>query len=135
MCIMATINISLPASMYKDAKAALKSQGYASISELIRSALRKVLYPRLTVNGFTPEFEDQVLRAAAEPIEDSVQWDGKGSFTDFVLSHPPKHAQHQIHKRVSQPRKTAAKKTSRTGGAHQSNRSMVSKESARYAFA
>lgn len=121
--------------MYKDTKKALKTRGYASVSELIRSALRGVLYPGLTENGFTPEFEEKVLRAAAEPIEDSVQWDGKGSFTDFVLSHPPKHAQRKIHKRLSRSRKTLTKKIPRTRHAHQSGRSVVSKESPRYATA
>jgi hypothetical protein len=68
-----TINISLPVSMYQDAKIVSKEEGYTSISELIRHALRKVLYPNgLTVNGFTPEFEDAVLEAAKEPIDHSA---------------------------------------------------------------
>lgn len=62
-----TINISLPKSMYEDAKKALAFRGYTSISELVRDALRDVLYPRVTENGFTPEFEEAVLRSAAEP--------------------------------------------------------------------
>lgn len=80
-----TINISLPKSMYQDAKRLLASRGYTSISELIRDALRDMIYPRLTENGFTPEFEEEVLKASAEPIENDIVWDGKGSFTDFVL--------------------------------------------------
>jgi len=60
---MATINISLPTPMYQDAKAMLRIRGYASISELIRQALRDVLYPKITENGFTPEFEEKVLQA------------------------------------------------------------------------
>lgn len=100
--MMTTINISLPTPMYKDAKAQLDSRGYSSMSELIRDALRDELYPRVTVNGFTPEFEEEVLKAAAEPIEDSIKWDGKGSFTDFVLKHPVKrYAKNQIHRQVS----------------------------------
>ena len=55
--------------MYQDARAALRIRGYASISELIRDALRDVLYPRVTENGFTPEFEEAVLRSAAQPFE------------------------------------------------------------------
>ena len=59
--------------MYQDAKEVQKEEGYASISELIRHALRKVLYPSgLTVNGFTPEFEDVVLKSAKEPVGDNV---------------------------------------------------------------
>lgn len=80
-----TINISLPKSMYQDAKKLLAQRGYTSISELIRDALRDMIYPRLTENGFTPEFEEEVLRRAGEPTENDIVWDGKGSFTDFVL--------------------------------------------------
>lgn len=62
-----TINISLPKQMYEDAKKMLAARRYSSISELIRDALRKHIYEGLTVNGFTKEFEDEVLRVAAEP--------------------------------------------------------------------
>lgn len=65
-----TINISLPTSMYKDAKKAVAKQRYSSISEIFRAGLRKILYPQLTENGFTPEFEEAVLRSAAEPLEE-----------------------------------------------------------------
>lgn len=74
----ATINISLPVSMYNDAKIISKEEGYSSISELIRHALRKILYPSgLTVNGFTSEFEDLVLESAKEPIDESSVWNTK----------------------------------------------------------
>jgi hypothetical protein len=66
--MVTTINISLPKKMYKDAKKVIASNGYSSMSELVRSGLRVILYPNLTVNGFTPEFEDMVLKSAAEPI-------------------------------------------------------------------
>ena len=59
-----TINISLPKSMYQDAKKLVVTRGYTSISELIRDALRGVIYPRLTENGFTSEFEEEILRRA-----------------------------------------------------------------------
>lgn len=61
-----TVNISLPKQMYEDAKKHLKKRGYASLSEFFRQSLRDVLYPKVTVNGFTPEFEEEVLKAAAE---------------------------------------------------------------------
>lgn len=80
-----TINISLPKTMYQDAKKMLSARGYTSISELVRDALRGVIYPRLTENGFTPEFEEEVLRRAGEPIKNDIVWNGKGSFIDFVL--------------------------------------------------
>jgi len=71
----ATINISLPTSMLNDAKSVTKVEGFTSISELIRHALRQVLYPSgLTVNGFTPEFENIVLESAKEPIDESSAW-------------------------------------------------------------
>ena len=42
------------------------------MSELIRDALRKVLYSggqEITENGFTKAFEDEVLAAEKEPID------------------------------------------------------------------
>lgn len=66
-----TVNISLPVNMYKDAKAVIEERGYSSVSEIVRDALRRLLYPHLTVNGFTPEFEERVLLSAQEPIEES----------------------------------------------------------------
>ena len=71
---MATVNISLPNNMYSDAKKLLAKRGYASLSELIRDTLRNILYPRLTENGFTPEFEEEVLEAAKEPVEKAKVW-------------------------------------------------------------
>jgi Arc/MetJ-type ribon-helix-helix transcriptional regulator len=64
--MLTTINISLPRDMYKDAKKALTTKRYSSVSELIRDALRKSLYGEVTQNGFTKEFEDQVLASAVE---------------------------------------------------------------------
>ena len=66
---MATINISLPKGMYDDAKKIIKEKHYSSMSELIRDALRKTMYANLTENGFTEEFEEEVLRSAKEPDE------------------------------------------------------------------
>ncbi|PIP61113.1 hypothetical protein COW99_05830 [Candidatus Roizmanbacteria bacterium CG22_combo_CG10-13_8_21_14_all_38_20] len=63
---MTTVNISLPVEMYSDAKTVILERGYASLSELVRDALRGLLYPHLTVNGFIREFEDRVLEAATE---------------------------------------------------------------------
>lgn len=60
--------------MYEDAKKSLSRCGYSSISELVRSALRDTLYPKLTVNGFTPEFEEMVLKAEASPREKDKVW-------------------------------------------------------------
>ncbi len=46
--MITTVNISLPKSMYEDAKKMLARFGYASISELVRDAIRKKIYPELT---------------------------------------------------------------------------------------
>src|SRR5207248_1297591 len=75
ICIMATINISLPQSMYNDAKKLLAKHRYASISELVREGLKRVLYPEITENGFTKEFEDKVLEAADEPTDKDEVWE------------------------------------------------------------
>lgn len=97
-----TINISLPKSMYQDAKKILSKRGYASISELIRDALRDTLYPRITENGFTHEFEERVLESAKEPIEKSIEWDGKTPFTDFVLRQKSRaNDKNKIHRKLS----------------------------------
>jgi len=107
---MATINISLPTTMYQDAKAVRKLRGYASISELIRHALRDVLYPRVTENGFTPAFEKKVLQAEKDAnAGDVVKWNGKGSFADFVLKNPPQsHDKSRIHRSILSKRNKTA---------------------------
>lgn len=71
---MMTVNISLPKTMYEDAKAYLARRGYSSVSELFRDTLREKLYPPLTENGFTPEFEEAVLRSSALPREKDKVW-------------------------------------------------------------
>lgn len=87
--MLQTINISLPKPMYQEAQKILNKRGYASISELIRDALRGVLYPFLTVNGFTPEFEQKVLEAAKEPVENDIvlrsEKDIENYFRDLTL--------------------------------------------------
>ena len=68
-----TVNISLPQEMYKDAKKTAKERKYASISELVRDALRRIIYSEeeITENGFPRWFENKVLEAAKEPIDKS----------------------------------------------------------------
>lgn len=76
--------------MYAEAKRVVKKQGYTSVSELFRASLRSTLYPKLTDNGFTSEFEDEILRRASDSNEEFIEWDGKTPFSDFVLTHPPR---------------------------------------------
>lgn len=81
-----TINISLPTALYDDAKVWQKEQKYTSISELVRHALRNLFYnSELTVNGFTPEFEDMVLKASNEPIEDAITLKTNKDIDNFFL--------------------------------------------------
>ena len=88
-----TTNITFHRDDWKALKTVAMEQGI-SMAEFVRreigEAVRKaagalISRRRLTVNGFTPEFEEEVLKAAAEPIEKEFVWNGKGSFTDFVL--------------------------------------------------
>lgn len=78
--------------MYKDAKRYMKDRGYASISEFVRNALRAKIYPELTENGFTPEFEEQVLKSAAQPLENDTVLETKEDIRNYFLylKNPPK---------------------------------------------
>lgn len=80
-----TINISLPKPMYAEAQKTLVVRGYASISELIRDALRRLLYPNLTENGFTPEFEEAVLRSEGQPRKDDFVLETDKDIEDYFL--------------------------------------------------
>ena len=83
--MLTTINISLPKSMYKDAKVMVTKRGYSSVSELIRDTLRNLLYPNVTENGFTKEFEDQVLEAAKEPVKNDIVLKTDKEIRDYYL--------------------------------------------------
>jgi len=66
---MTTITFSVPDAMYEDAKKMLIEKHYASVSAFARDGFKKLLYKKkLTINGFTEEFEDEVLRTAADPV-------------------------------------------------------------------
>lgn len=80
-----TINISLPKAMYEDAKKYIKVRKFTSMSELVRNSLRGLLYPELTENGFTPEFEEKVLKSAAEPLEKGYVLETEKEIDDYFL--------------------------------------------------
>lgn len=80
-----TINISLPTSMYEDAKKMLTRYGYASISEFFRNALRDQLYPKVAGDEFTAEFEEQILRSEAEPVEKDIVLETDKDIEDYFL--------------------------------------------------
>jgi len=80
-----TINISLPRSVIQDAKKHMARRGYASFSEFIRAAIRKEVYPELTENGFTPEFEAEVLRSASQPRKNDMIFKNHKELSDYLL--------------------------------------------------
>jgi len=80
---MTTVNISIPDNMYNEAKKLLAKRGYASLSELVRDTLRKTIYPGVTENGFTPEFEDMVLEADKEPVDKSKVWKSERDIDNY----------------------------------------------------
>ena len=85
--MLTTINISLPKSLYADARKKVSQRGYASISELIRDSLRRHLYEEeITINGFTKAFEDHVLEAEKEPEENDVVLETKQDIDKFFDS-------------------------------------------------
>jgi Arc/MetJ-type ribon-helix-helix transcriptional regulator len=92
---MNTVNITISKTMYEDAKKALSKKGYASMSELVRDSLRKVLYPHLTVNGFTQEFEEEVLRAKAEPMDDAIVWETEADIDKYFTNYKKELRQHK----------------------------------------
>jgi Arc/MetJ-type ribon-helix-helix transcriptional regulator len=83
MYMMTTINVSIPTDMYKRAKNAIPSGGYASISELIREALRKMLY---TTNQTEPtSFEKKVIDAESSSSSDDIILNTDSEMKSFFL--------------------------------------------------
>lgn len=70
--MMTTINVSMPTDFYGQIKVLAKKDGFVSISEAIRFALRKVFVrEELTENGFSEGEEQFILNAAREkPVEE-----------------------------------------------------------------
>jgi len=81
--MLTTINISLPKDMYNDAKRALIAKRYSSVSELIRDALRKTLYGRITQNGFTNEFEDYVLESSRDSEKKDLVFESEKDLEEY----------------------------------------------------
>ena len=95
---MMTINISLPANLYKDIKKTIKERGYSSVSELARDGFRKIIYQEqgLTENGFTPEFEEAVLRSAQDSVDEKDVWEKPEDIDRYFAK------LHKKHQKVSQ---------------------------------
>lgn len=88
-----TINISLPTKLYKAAKKLVAEEKYHSISEVVRAGLRRVIYDadKITENGFTGWFEDQVLESAEEPIKKGTVLETEADIDNFFK---------KLHKRI-----------------------------------
>lgn len=83
-----TINISLSKNLYEGAKKLKSQKHYSSVSEVIRDALRQLIYKkRITENGFTEEFEDMVLRAAAEPDDNDYVLETEEDVHNYFKHH------------------------------------------------
>ena len=75
-----TINVTLPRPLMLALRRRVKSGWYASVSEALRDGARRVIGGEETLS------EEEALKAAAEPVDMSDAWDGKGSFVDWALS-------------------------------------------------
>ena len=84
---MNTINISLPNSLYKDAKNTVSKMRYASMSELIRDALRRIIYSEVASEKyFSKDFEDEVLRRAKEPYDSDIVFKTEEDLRNYFLN-------------------------------------------------
>ncbi len=86
---MSTLNISLPKSMYEDAKKLVKTRPFASVNEVVQQALKKFLKEedpnRITENGFPVWFEDEILKSAAESRENDIVLEKEEDIKNFFL--------------------------------------------------
>jgi len=68
---MQTINISLPETLAKQINYQVKNGNYASVSEFIREATRKLL--GITPTNFLPQAEEEILKISrTNPSADLV---------------------------------------------------------------
>ena len=93
---MITTNITFPKDDWKALKVLAITQGI-SMAEFVRrvvgksvrkNALILIRQRRLTINGFTPEFEAEVLKAAEQPMDQDVvlkPTDAVGKFMNQML--------------------------------------------------
>lgn|SRR3989344_5912898 len=80
-----TINVTMPKGLMSAVRELVASGWYGSISEVVRTGVRYVAQQQqpLTVNGFTPEFEEEVLKAATEPVDYSKAWESDKDIDEF----------------------------------------------------
>jgi Arc/MetJ-type ribon-helix-helix transcriptional regulator len=76
---MTTVTISLPKSIYDDAKKLVKTRPFKSVNDVVQQALTRFIKEEdpntITENGFPVWFEDEVLKSAAEPMENDKTWE------------------------------------------------------------
>lgn len=86
-----TTNITFPRDDWKALKIVAMEQGI-SMAEFVRRVVGKtvrhaagqfVRRQKLTVNGFTPEFEEEVLKAAAEPVREDMVMKTEDDINEF----------------------------------------------------
>lgn len=86
-----TTNITFPRDDWKALKIVAMEQG-VSMAEFVRRVVGKTVRKtadtlirrrRLTVNGFTPEFEEEILKAAAEPIREDMVMKSEDDINEF----------------------------------------------------
>lgn len=86
-----TTNITFPRDDWKALKIVAMEQG-VSMAEFVRRIVGKTVrktadalirHRRLTVNGFTPEFEDEILKAAAEPVREDMVMRNEDDIDEF----------------------------------------------------
>lgn len=91
-----TTNITFPRDEWKALKIVAMEQG-VSMAEFVRTNLKNVLHrtvktlirkKRLTINGFTPEFEEEVLRAEKEPVDRTKVWKTSKDIDDYFAALP-----------------------------------------------
>ncbi len=86
-----TIQATIPVEIKHEMDKAIANGRFSSVNEAVKAAL-SVIFPnkkhrRLTINGFTQQFESEVLEAEKEPLDQAIEWDGKGSSVEFALKH------------------------------------------------
>lgn len=86
------MNVPMPKQLKADLQRLVAGGRYASLSEALRDGARKVINgQRITVNGFTEEFELETLEAEQEPIDWSTAWKSKKDIEEGLTKILEKH--------------------------------------------
>ena len=68
---MNTVTVTIPNEVNRSLEAQVKAGWFASVGDAVVAGAKLLVQKKqkLTVNGFTEEFEERVLESAKEPIE------------------------------------------------------------------